>query len=451
MDADDRVQHGIRWLRSDDGALWAFVVALFASLVVLIVVGRHQWFIRDDWAFVLTREKVHRASGLDDMLFMAQDGHWMTFPIIIFRVIHGLFGVKSYWPYLLPTVACHLGIAVMVRVLARRAGVTAWTATILAGMLAVFGSGWENIVFAVQIVYNLSLLAFLVQIWLVDHDGPADRRDWLGAGAGLVAVASSGFGPFFILGVLVFLAARRRWKALAIAVVPAIVAEGWWWLFWGRDPAGQTYRGAATQVPAYVNRGFEAVFQGMTSYNSLVGISVLATLAVLLWRHRDRLSHDLIAALAITALAIYVGLAIQRGGFGVETAANSRYVYIGAALVIPAFGIAIDQLARVASPALWAMRLLLVAAVGMNIGALRSNGKSWSDRALGERNLLELVAASPKLATTDPRVAPLAFSPDVRVSDIPSLVADGAIHPHPATTPAEQALVDAALSQAPPP
>jgi hypothetical protein len=44
-------------------------------------------------------------------------------------------------------------------------------------------------------------------------------------------------------------------------------------------------------------------------------------------------------------------------------------------------------------------------------------------------------------------VSPLAFSPDVRIGDIPELVADGAIHPHPATTPAEQALVDAALSQ----
>ena len=40
-----------------------------------------------------------------------------------------------------------------------------------------FGSGWENIVFAIQIVYNLSLLAFLVQLVLIDHDGPPDRRD----------------------------------------------------------------------------------------------------------------------------------------------------------------------------------------------------------------------------------------------------------------------------------
>ena len=51
-----------------------------APSIVLYVGGRNQWFIRDDWAFLFTREKVHQASGLDDMLFQAQDGHWMTIP-----------------------------------------------------------------------------------------------------------------------------------------------------------------------------------------------------------------------------------------------------------------------------------------------------------------------------------------------------------------------------------
>lgn len=439
------------WLRSDAGARWAFRAALLGSIVALYIVGRNQWFIRDDWAFVLTREKVHQVSGLDDMLFMAQDGHWMTLPIVIYRVVHAIFGVDSYWPYLIPTMVCHLGIAVMVRVLCLRAGVRPWTATILATMLAVFGSGWENIVFAIQVVYNLSLLAFLVWLWLIDHDGAPDTRDALGVGVGLVAVSSSGFGPFFIVGVLVFMGVRRRWKAAAIAVVPTALAEGWWWWFWGRDPAGDTARGSLAQVPAYVNRGLEAVFQGMTSMGSLVGISLIATLAVLLWRHRNPRAHDLLLSLAATALAIYVGVGIQRGGFGIETAANSRYVYFGAALLMPAFGVAVDQLARVASPALWAMRLVLVGATLMNAGALRSNSAEWADRAASERHLLELVAADPAAATVNQAIAPLPFSPDLRLSDLPRLVADGAIHPRPATTPEEQAKVAAALSQQPPP
>ena len=156
-------------------------------------------------------------------------------------------------------------------------------------------------------------------------------------------------------------------------------------------------------------------------------------------------------SLAITAGAMYVGLGIQRGGFGVETAANSRYVYMGAALLMPAFGVAVDLLARLTPPALWAGRLVLVGATAMNIGALRSNGNDWANRAAAERNVLELVAASPSIATVNQAIAPLPFSPDVRIGDLAELVADGAIHPRPATTAAEQALVDQALSQPPPP
>ena len=87
----------------------------------------------------------------------------------------------------------------------------------------------------------------------------------------------------------------------------------------------------------------------------------------------------------------------------------------------------------------------------MNVGALRSNGNDWANRAIAERNVLELVAASPALSTVEGGVAPLPFSPDVRIRDIPELIADGAIHPHAAAAPAEQAAVDQALSQPVPP
>ncbi|HEY4609750.1 MAG TPA: hypothetical protein VIH06_11115 [Ilumatobacteraceae bacterium] len=141
MDVEARLRRGASWAATDDGARWAFWVIMAGAVVVLYAAGRNQWFIRDDWAFVFTREKVHRASGLDDMLFQAQDGHWMTIPIVIYRMIHALFGTGSYWPYLFPTMVCHLAIVVVIRALSLRAGVTAWTATILAGILAVFGSG----------------------------------------------------------------------------------------------------------------------------------------------------------------------------------------------------------------------------------------------------------------------------------------------------------------------
>jgi hypothetical protein len=124
---------------------------------------------------------------------------------------------------------------------------------------------------------------------------------------------------------------------------------------------------------------------------------------------------------------------------------------MAAVLLMPAFGVAVDQLARIGAPAVWAARLLLMGSVAMNIAGLHTNGNYWATRAADERNVLELVAASPATATVDQSIAPLPFSPDLRISDIAVLVADGAIHPRAPASVLEQALVTNALSQPVPP
>ena len=53
-----------RFAASDDGARWGFYLALLGAVVVLYVGGRNQWFIRDDWALLLTRDGLHlRTAG----------------------------------------------------------------------------------------------------------------------------------------------------------------------------------------------------------------------------------------------------------------------------------------------------------------------------------------------------------------------------------------------------
>ena len=56
MDAEARLRNGAVWARSDDGARWGFRAVLVVSVILLYIVGRHQWFIRDDWQFVFTRD-----------------------------------------------------------------------------------------------------------------------------------------------------------------------------------------------------------------------------------------------------------------------------------------------------------------------------------------------------------------------------------------------------------
>ena len=95
---------------------------------------------------------------------------------------------------------------------------------------------------------------------------------------------------------------------------------------------------------------------------------------------------------------MFIGLGIERGGFGIETAANSRYVYVGAVLLIPAFGVAVDQLARIGAPAHLGGRLLLIGGDGHEHRQHSARtAREWANRSGGERNVLELVAAVARL------------------------------------------------------
>ena len=79
---------GWRAVESDSAARWTMWIAWPIGVLIVIVIGRNQWFARDDWAFLFTRERLHETAGLDAMLLEPQDGHWMTWPILVFRALY---------------------------------------------------------------------------------------------------------------------------------------------------------------------------------------------------------------------------------------------------------------------------------------------------------------------------------------------------------------------------
>jgi hypothetical protein len=280
---------------------------------------------------------------------------------------------------------------------------------------------------------------------LVDHDGAPDWRDAVGSVLALIGVMSSGFGPFFALGVAVLLVLRRRWLALAIAVVPQVIALAWWWLAWGRDSPEASTSGGAGLVPGYAMRGVVAVFDGLVGFPGLGLLLAIATLAIALWRGHGWRTQSTLLALWATAAVMYLGLGSQRGAFGVENAAISRYQYMGAMLLAPAFALLVDHLRRVAPEAAWAGRVVIALAIVLNAAALRTNSSAWAARSADERRILELVAGSGLVADADPDRQPLEFSPDVRVRHLDMLIDEGAITPRAPATPEEVALVRAVL------
>lgn len=445
-----RLRRAAAWGRSDDGARWAFWMAMVAAVPILWSVGRHQWFNRDDWAFVLTREQMRTGVGTAEWLFAPQDGHWLTVPILLYRVVVATVGIDSYWPFLLLALVSHTGAVLLSRAWCRRVGVSPWTTTLLAVMLLLFGAGWHNLMFAIQVCYSLSVVCFLAQLLLVDHDGPVDRRDLAGAAVGLVGVMTSGFGPIFMIGLAALLVLRRRWLALAVGVGSQALAYGWWTVWWSDEAPSAVPPGDRSQVPAYIVRGVGATFEALVAFPALAGVAVVATLMVLAggapWAAR-RVG----IALAATVVVMFAGIGWQRVGLGVHTAGSSRYVDVAALVIAPVFGLAVDRARRLAPEAHLAARLVLLAALVVNVGMLRSAGVTFGRASRYEQRVFGLVAGSDRLGTVSPDLAPVPNSPDVNVWELPRLVAEGAIEPAQPADDAERRLLDQALTTGVPP
>jgi len=439
----------IMWVDRDRTAQVASWAVWPLGLFAMIFVGRDQWFARDDWAFLFTRRVIGNGLGIDDMLLLPQDGHWMMWPLLVFRGIYEVFGTGSYWPYLVVLWITHFAAVALARAWMGRFGVSAWTLTLMTALLLVFGAGWENLVFAVQITYNMSLAAFLGHLLLADHDGPLDRRDAAGSVLGFISVSSSGFGPFFLFGTLVLLVLRRRWLAAAVAVVPQTIALGWWWLTWGADPAGEQGSAGPSFVIDFLRIGANSTLGSMTGIELLAGAGCLLCLAVAAWPGTPSSVRIPTIALLVTAVAMYAGVGSRREVFGIGAAGWSRYQYMAAMLIAPVFAYGLDQTHRFAHWAKWLVRLLLVYAIARNVVWLHNGATFWAAQSSADRMVFELVAGSPERWEVPPDRSMTAFSPDVRVYDLVELIDSGAITPRAPANAAEQLIVEQALGLAP--
>ena len=437
-------------VESDAAARWTMWVAWPIGVLVVIVISRNQWFARDDWAFLFTRERLRETAGFDSMLMAPQDGHWMMWPILVFRGLYNLVGTRTYVPYLLVLWATHVAVVVLAHLWMRRFGVTAWISTLMTILLLVFGAGWENLVFAVQIVYNISLLAFLGHMLLVDHDGPIDRRDGFGVLVSLVGVSSSGFGPFFGFGVGLLLVLRRRWLAAVVAVVPQALAWIWWWVTWGADPAADRGSADLRFVVDWTEHGLWAVFGSLSATGMLAWPAIVLCVAMACWPGTGAYRRAPIIAMLATVMVMYIGIGTRREVFGMLASAWPRYQYMAAMIVAPVLAYGLDQIRRFASWAKWIPRVVLLVAIARNVVWMQDGADSWSAASSADRRLFALVAGSEQRFEAKPDRSMSSFSPDVLVIDLDTLVADGAIERVTPTTPEEQAAVAAALGLSPP-
>jgi hypothetical protein len=360
-------------------ALLVFVVAGIYMVVAVPVVARHQWFFHDEWDFLATRS----AGNLNDLL-RPNFGHWVTLPILLYRGLFNLFGLRTYLPYQLPVDVLHFTAAALLRVVMRRAGVGPWIATAAAGLYALFGSGYEDLAWGFQVTFVGALVFGLTQLILADYDGPIDRRDWLGLSAGFLSLlCASGLAIIMVAVVGVAALVRRGRAVAAFHTVPLALIYGVWWLLVGRHYRGLVSSSALTRLPAivdWVNNEVSATFEAMGQVPGLGVVmgGVLIVGFVLAWRSRngeERRTLTATGALLIGALIFLAVGAWQRATPNLPGyATDSHFLDVLAALVLPGIAVAADAIARRWRVLLPVMLALLLIGIPGNLRHLGNSG-----------------------------------------------------------------------------
>ncbi|HTD49101.1 MAG TPA: hypothetical protein VK771_00790, partial [Acidimicrobiia bacterium] len=329
----------------------AFAAVQVYALVFWLDAGRLEWFYLDEWDFLAQR----KATNLGD-LFRPHNEHWTTLPILVYRALYSLFGLRAYLPYRLVVVVMYLAGAALLYVVILRAGVHPWIATAAASLFALFGAGWENAIKPFQMTFTGAFVFGLAQLVLADHDGTFDRRDRLGLIAGLIALMMSGIAitMVFVVGLAVLL--RRGWRPALGHVAPLGACYVVWWLTIGHT--GQV-RQLGAQHPRTVGSVFGFVAMGLrgafSALGHFAGLGAVLALVVLVGvpvarnvRTRSGRLAELAAPVALAAGAVvFLAItAIGRASFGPEYARISRYVSLTGAMVLPAVAVGADALAK---------------------------------------------------------------------------------------------------------
>lgn len=420
--------------RNAQPALIVFSLVVAGAAALYFVMGRHQWFYFDEWDFLAGRS----ARSLNDV-FRPHNEHWTTLPILVYRALWWAVGLRSYRPYQAFTIALHLTVGVLLRVVMRRAGVSAWIATAAASLFVLLGSGRQDIFWAFQMGYVGSIAFGLVHLLLAVHDGPVDRRDYFGLAAGLAGLMCSGVAVTMVVVVGLAVLLTRGWRLAALHTLPLGAVYIVWWLIVGHE--GYTNRAANLhQALSFVWNGTSATFAGLGQLPG-VGVALGAVLVVglvLAVRSDPKGLHGRLAMPGALLVGAAVFLSISAiGRPGLVFIGGSRYTHVVAALTIPAVALAADALVRRWRLFLPVALLVLLIGVPGNIGAL------WVRNRFEEGNRLVLTLPRVPAATEVPRDT--RFDPvtsyDVTIGWLLDGVASGRVPPPASGTTGRSAII----------
>ena len=340
--------------------------------------ARHSTFSGDDWGFILDR----RGVGVNVYL-TPHNEHLSALPILIYQVLLAVFGARSYAPFIAVLLVIHYVVCLLVYVIARRY-VGRWVALVPAVILVVLGPAWQDLLWAFQMAYLGSVAAGLGMALCLER---CDRAGDLCAGVLLgISILCSSIGLSMIPLAIVMIVLTRPvgWRRLWLVGVPTGLYL-LWYPFYGVN----TMR--ASNIPRIPHYVFDAAAAGIASVTGVAQthtspflvsttwgryLLVLAVILLGIRIARGAQVAPLTWAALVTAFSLWIAEAIEYFPGGRE-AAQSRYQYTGAALIlVVAFSAAEGLRLGRRTQALLALATLLV--VGSNFDMLHSRVAFWS-------------------------------------------------------------------------
>lgn len=428
------------------GPVAVLVTGLVAAGVLLVQSARQLWFFADDWEFLLTRGTV---PGADRGLFTPHNEHWSTIPILVFRAIFAVFGLRHYLPYALPVIAAHLGVVALMYLLLVRFGTSRWVAVAVSLFLAFLGAGAENTLMASNISMVGSIFFGLLALWLYDrHEQVGWRLSFVWV-AMVLALMCSGVGLVMLVAVCVYAAARRGLVRAAVVASVPLAVYGLWYLGWGRLAAHLPVSSPWDYllVPQYVWTGLTNAWERSSGVpgSGAVILVVLIGAALMVRSAPAKLRHLAWAGLA-GALAQLLLSGVTRISVGVEQATASRYVSIVSVLMAPALALVLQAVAdRLTGPRWVPVCLLVALAALVVVNGVRLTHEfmvarqalvvGMPDRVLGTASIVKKGA---RVLTTTPE--PI-YNPDITTDLLGSPQIQAAL---PARSVGAQGLLDAA-------
>jgi hypothetical protein len=415
-------------------ALGGLLLGAWVALMVLAT-NTNQWFYADEWEFIARRS---RPAGLGDTIRMylrPHNEHWSTLPLLVYRAIFGVVGLKAYWPYLIVHLAAHVGLGFL---LARRFRSDRGRIPVVLLATATFlflGAGSENILWAFQTAWIAALAFCLIGLEIVDR---AARNQSLGRPTvgwlwvvGVAALMCAGTGVSSVVAMCFSVLLRFGWrKALLVGSVPGVVMAVWL-LSFGRDNTSEpvSWGYSPYRVGGYAWRALVGMIDRTTGFAGFGVLVVVALVVGALHRYSD-LVREHASSLSLAVAGVFFSVVVALGRVRFDDPEASRYSYVLFVFFVPLLAVLLEQV-LVGRHTVWQGAATGFSAFFLlnSIGVLTDNARIEGIRELQLKRTVVAafsVANSPLVA---PQATPDARAPDLTMGRVRNLIAQGILVP----------------------